>query len=133
MTHIQKLKAQLEKFDIKDLREGDKILGMEISRDKSTSRFWLSQEKYVLKMLEKFNMAEVRPVTTPLAGHFRLSSTLYPNSQEKKIEISRVPYAIPAGSLVYAMIYTRPDLAYALSTVSRFMSNPDKTHWETVK
>ena len=93
MTHIQKLKAQLEKFDIKDLREGEKILGMEISRDKSTSRFWLSQEKYVLKMLEKFNMAEARPLTTPLTVHFKLSSKQCPQSPEEDEEMSRVLYA----------------------------------------
>ena len=37
------------------------------------------------------------------------------------------------GSLIYDMICIRPDLAYAVSTVSRFMSNPGKQHWETVK
>jgi len=47
--------------------------------------------------------------------------------------MSRVPYASVAGSLMYAMVCTRPDLAYAVSTVSRFMSNPAKQHWEVVK
>ena len=72
-THVQKLKAQLKKkFDMKDLREAEKI--MEIIRDRSSGRLWLSQENYVLKVLEIFNMAEVRPVTTSLAGHFKLFS-----------------------------------------------------------
>ena len=55
-THIQKLKGQLKKkFDMKDLREAKKILGMEIIRDRNTGRLWLSQENYVLKVLERFN------------------------------------------------------------------------------
>jgi len=72
-THVQKLKAQLKKeFDMKDLGEAKKILGMEISRDRGSGRLWLSQENYVHKVLERFNMTEARPVTTPLAGHFKL-------------------------------------------------------------
>ena len=47
--------------------------------------------------------------------------------------MSRVSYASAVGSLMYAMVCTRPDLAYAVSTVTRFMSNPEKQHWEAVK
>ena len=50
-THIQKLKAQLKKeFDMKDLREDKKILGMEITRDRDSGRLWLSQA-YSYRML----------------------------------------------------------------------------------
>ena len=83
-------------------------------------------------MLERFNMAKVRPVTTLLAGHFKLSSKQCPQSLEEEEEISRVPYASAVGSLIYAMVCTRPDLAYAVCIVSRFMSNPKKQHWEAV-
>ena len=56
-THVQKLKAQLKKeFDMNDLGEAEKILDMEITRDRSSDRLWLSQENYVLKVIEKFNM-----------------------------------------------------------------------------
>jgi len=47
--------------------------------------------------------------------------------------MSRVPYASAVGSLMHAMVCIRPDLAYAVSTVSWFMSNPGKQHWEAVK
>jgi len=47
--------------------------------------------------------------------------------------MSRVPYASAVGSLIYAMVCTRPNLAYAVSTVSRFMSNLRKQHWKAVK
>ena len=73
---------------MKYLGEIKKILGIETSRDKSTGKFWLSQENYVMKILEKFNMTEERLLTTPLAGQFRLSSNQCPNSQEKEDETS---------------------------------------------
>ena len=44
-----------------------------------------------------------------------------------------VPYSNAVGSLMYAMVCTRPDLAYVVSVVSRFMHNPDKAHWEAIK
>jgi len=92
----------------------------------------LSQENYVLKMLKRFNMTETRPVTTPLACHFRLSFNQCPNSEEED-EISQVLYASAVGSLMHAMVCTRSDSAYAVSTVSRFMSNPGRQHWKAVK
>ena len=47
--------------------------------------------------------------------------------------MSRVPYATAVGPLIYVMVCTRPDIAYAVSTVSRLMSNPGEQHWEIVK
>ena len=133
-THIQKLKAKLKKkFDMKDLRKAKKILGMEINRDRSTGRLRLSQENYILKMLERFNMTEAILITILLAAHFRLSSSQCPNSQEEEDEMSRVPYANAVGSLMYTIVCTRPNLAYSVSTVSRFISNLRRQHWEPIK
>ena len=47
--------------------------------------------------------------------------------------MSKVPYASAVGSLMYAMVCTRPDIAHAVGVVSRYMSNPGKEHWEGVK
>ena len=75
-------------------------------------------------------MTEVRPATTSMANQFKLSSKQCPQSPEEEKEMSRVPYASAVGSLIYTIVYTGPDLAYAVSTVSRFMSNSGKQHWE---
>jgi len=84
-AHIQKLKAQLKReFDMKDLGEVKKLLGMEITRDKSSVRLWLSQESYILKVLKIFNMTEAKSVTTPLADYFKLSSKQCPQSLKKR-------------------------------------------------
>ena len=47
--------------------------------------------------------------------------------------MSRVPYSSAVGSLMYAMVCSRPDLAYAMSLVSRYMSNPGREHWKAVQ
>ena len=99
-AHIQKLKAQLKKeFGMKDLGGTKKILGMEITQDRDSSRLWLSQENYVLKVLERFNMTEVRPVTTLLASHFKLSSMQCLQSPEEE-KMHRVPYASAVESFM---------------------------------
>ena len=78
-------------------------------------------------------MSNAKPVGSPLADHFKLCSEQSPSSDEKKEKMQKVPYASAVGSLMYAMVYTRPDIAYAMGVTSRFLANPGKEHWATVK
>ena len=54
-------------------------------------------------------------------------------TQEEMDYMSKVPYASTVGSLMYAMVYTRLDIAHAVGVVSRYMNNPEKEHWMAVK
>jgi hypothetical protein len=47
--------------------------------------------------------------------------------------MSRVPYSSIVGNLMYAMVFTRPDIAHTVGVVRRYMNNPSKEHWEAVK
>ena len=73
-------------------------------------------------------MKDAKSVVTPLAPHFRLSGKQSPIIAEDKAYINNVPYASVVGSLMYAMVCTRPDISQAVSVVSRFMVNPGKAH-----
>lgn len=131
---IAALKKDLSKsFAMKDLGPAKQILGMRITRDRSKRLLWLSQERYLEKVLERFNMHKSKPVSTPLAGHFKLSSKLSPTSEKEMKEMEKIPYSSAVGSLMYAMICTRPDIAYAVGVVSRFLANPGEKHWAAVK
>ena len=133
-SEIVKLKAQLSKeFEMKDLGAAKKILGVEIIRDRKSGMLYLSQRGYIEKVLRRFNMHDAKPVSTPLAAHFRLSSALCPVSDDDIEYMSRIPYSSAVGSLMYAMVCSRPDLSHALSVVSRFMANPGKEHWKAVQ
>ena len=72
-------------------------------------------------------------MSTPLAAHFKLSVALSPKSKEEKEYISHVPYSSVVGSIMYAMVCTRPDISHVVSVVSRYMANPGKEHWQAVK
>ena len=127
---IKCLKSKLAKeFDMKDLDSTKKILGMEIQRDRNVGTLRLSQEAYVKKVMERFGMEGSKPVSTPLAPHFKLSASMSPTTEVDKAYMDKVPYASAVGSLMYAMVCTRPDLAQAVGVVSRYMANPGKQHW----
>lgn len=84
------------------------ILGIRITRDRNAKQLFLSQEEYIEKALQKFHMDEAKVVSTPLASHFKLSTTQCPSTEEKK-DMERVPYASAVGSFMYAMVCTRLD------------------------
>jgi hypothetical protein len=134
IAEVNKLKVLLSReFEMKDLGIAKKILGMEIHRNRDTKRLWLFQAGYVNKVLERFSMENAKPVSTLLANHFRLSTSQCPKTIEETKDMSKVPYASAVGCLMYAMVYTRPDLAHAVSVVSKYMANPGKQHWDAVK
>ncbi|XP_047328226.1 secreted RxLR effector protein 161-like [Impatiens glandulifera] len=78
-------------------------------------------------------MATTKPIDTPNASNAHLSVAFAPKSSQEKEYMSHVPYASAMGSLMYVMVCTRPDLAHAVSVVSRFMGDPGKEHWQAVK
>ena len=78
-------------------------------------------------------MEKAKVVSTPLATHFKLSSKQSPSNEAEKLDMQQVPYASGVGSLMYAMVCTRPDIAHVVGTVSRFLSNPGREHWNAVK
>ncbi|MCO5584842.1 hypothetical protein L7F22_038774 [Adiantum nelumboides] len=78
-------------------------------------------------------MERGKSTSIPLAPYVKLSKADCPKSDTEKDEMAKVPYASACGSLMYAMVATRPDIAFAVGVVSRFMSNPGKKHWEAVK
>ena len=104
---------------MKDLGAAKKILGMEIRRDRDAKRLWLSQVSSVKKVLERFNMENAKQVSTPLANHFRLFTSQCPKTVKETEDMSKVSYASAMGCLMYVMVCTRPNLAHAVSVVSK--------------
>ena len=69
----------------------------------------------------------------PFRHGVHLSKGMSPKTPEKMEQMAKVPYASAIGSLMYAMLCTRPDIAYDVSMTSRFQSNPGLEHWIVVK
>ena len=98
------------KFDMKDLGVVDVILGIKIS--KTSYGLILSQSHYIEKILKKFKQNDSSPMRTPVDVNLHLSKN---NGKS----LSQQEYAQAIGNLMYVMNSTRPDIAYAVSKLSR--------------
>ncbi|KAH7281863.1 hypothetical protein KP509_36G066700 [Ceratopteris richardii] len=83
---------------------------------------YVSQERYLLNLLKKFNMENCREASTPLEVNHKLSR--YDGAEFKDMR----KYQSLVGSLIYATL-TRPDLSYAVGVLSQFMHCPKDPHW----
>ena len=111
------------KFDMKDLGVADVILGIKIS--KTSDGLILSQLHYIEKILKKFKQDDSSPMRTPVDVNLHL----FKNNGKR---ISQQEYAQAIGSLMYVMNCTRPNIAYVVSKLSRYTSNPGPDHWKAV-
>jgi hypothetical protein len=93
----------------------------------------LSQGTYLDKVLNKFNMQDSKRGFLPMSHGIHLSKSMCPKTQEERSRMGKIPYASAIGSIMYAMICTRPDISYALSMTSRYQSEPGEDHWTAVK
>ncbi|KAL6135376.1 hypothetical protein ACLB2K_067604 [Fragaria x ananassa] len=78
-------------------------------------------------------MEKATSVATPLSNHMKLNSKQSPTSQNEEEEMAIMPYASAVGSLMYEMVFTRPNITHAVGVVSTFLSNLGKEHWNAVK
>jgi hypothetical protein len=124
---IAKIKAQLSgEFEMKDLGQLTHFLGMQISRHLNGT-ISIDQSGYIRQILERFGMEESKPVSTPFATGSRLTQ----NDGSPPADAKQ--YQAMVGSLMYAMLCTRPDLAYAVQQLSQFSSNPTNVHFQAAK
>ena len=133
-TSVDRAIAELAThFKLRDLGETKYLLGVEISRDRSTRSISLSQRQYILSMLERYGMADCHSVQTPAVVGLNLSKAMGPQTQAERDHMRNVPYLSAVGSLQYLATMTRPDIAYTVSLLGRFSSNPGPEHWAAVK
>nr|GEY50412.1 retrovirus-related Pol polyprotein from transposon TNT 1-94 [Tanacetum cinerariifolium] len=109
------------------------ILGMEIVRDQSRKILKVLQSGYISMILNNFRINNEKSIQMSLGGNFKLSLKDCPVRDCDVERMSKVSYANAVGSLMYLMVYTRPDIVYTVSVVSRYLANPSKNHWEVVK
>ena len=134
-SEIANLKQILSsQFAMKDLGEANHFFGMRINRNRKKGILELSQESYIIeKVLQRFNMTKAKSVSTPVPSYLKLSKEDSPKSNFEKEEMAKVPYSLAVGSLMWAMIATRPDIAFVVGVVSWYITNPGRKHWLAVK
>eukprot|EP00873_Tetraselmis_striata_P000272 jgi/Tetstr1/420536/TSEL_011626.t1 len=114
------------RFDIKDLGVCAWALGMAVERDWDNATLKVHQAKYIDDMVHKFNLADAYAVSTPAEVGADVPGSNKPLAAE-------MPYQALVGSLLYAMVATRPDIAEAVSKLCRVMAKPEERHWQAAK
>ena len=122
-----------KQFDMKDLGEANHILGIKLLRDRKNKVLALSQASYIDKIVTRFGMKNSKRGLLPFRHGVHLSKEQSPKTPEEKELMSKKPYASVVGSLMYAMLCTRPDICYEVGVVSRYQSDPGVEHWTAVK
>lgn len=123
------LKDELKKhFPMKDLGEVSTYLGMELHRDREAKTISLSQKKYVEELVAKFGLQETKPAPTPIQVNHGLSLP----QEGEEVHPDQDRFAELLGGIMYLMVCTRPDIAHAVSVLSRFIA-PGRNgaqHWK---
>ncbi|CAI7850542.1 unnamed protein product, partial [Closterium sp. NIES-53] len=129
LAELERVKAELgSRLKCEDLGEVQHYMGMAITRDCFARTISLSQSHYLQQVLERFDMARGGAQHTPLSVGHHLSPPTSPST-------SSHPYPELVSSLMYAMVSTRPDLAYPISVLARFVGAGKHTeeHWQAAK
>jgi Reverse transcriptase (RNA-dependent DNA polymerase) len=124
----QHVKLLQDRFRIKQMNTATWMLGMRIGRDRKARTITLSQELYITKALERYGLQECRIVATPEAvgAEYDANPTLdVPAAQQRYMEIT--------GTLMYAAISTRPDIAHAVHYLASHMQAPLQKHMQAAE
>jgi hypothetical protein len=124
---MRRMKAQIaEKWEVTDLGEPSKIIGIEITRN--IDSISISQKRYVDSIIRKEKMERANPVATPLDPN----TPIEPNDDPSDGNRSN-PFARLLGELQYLANATRPDIAFAVNRLASYTANPSTQHYSMVK
>jgi hypothetical protein len=113
-------------------RDADFFIGIKIDRDRIRHTIHLSQEQYTNRILRRFKMLECNPKMQPADPYVRLTiDGIEGGSSSPTIDDSTYREAV--GSLMFLMVCTRPDIAFAVGQVAQFSHNPKQAHWIAVQ
>jgi transposase InsO family protein len=128
MDQMTKLKDSLKaRYSMTDAGPMDWFLGVRVDYDIKAGFLALSQAAYATDILRRFNMEECRTVSVPMEARLQVVEGVA--DKEEIVFMLDKDYSALVGALLYLANCTRPDLAYAVNQLARFMSNPRRVHW----
>ena len=107
--------------------------GHRVKHDWTTRTITLSQTAYIDSVVKRFNLTTAFPLHMPINPNTHLSKDQSPSTPQQSDNMKKVPYREAIRSLMYATIGTHPDIAYTVTTLSQYLQNPGRPHWEQAK
>ena len=111
-------------FKVRDLGEPTYFLGMNVRYEREQGQIYLSQSTYIDTLLNRFEMENCNPTYIPIPAGVKF----YKEQGEE--DPTDLPFSSLIGGLLFASLCTRPDIAYAVYCLSRFLGNPGAVHWK---
>jgi transposase InsO family protein len=128
IDQMTKLKDSLKaRYSMTDAGPMDWFLGVRVDYDIKAGCLALSQAAYATDILRRFNMEECRTVSVPMEARLQVVEGDV-DKEELQFMLDK-KYSALVGALLYLANCTRPDVAYAVNQLARFMSNPRRVHW----
>jgi hypothetical protein len=118
-----------DRFKTKYTEVSQWMLGMKVTRDRMKKLIFINHEVYVQTVLNRFNMSDCKSVTSPE----RVGPELNLEFQNDSEQLAQFPYMQLVGSLMYAAISTRIDIAHAVHQLSKHSAAPQDIHWSAGK
>jgi hypothetical protein len=115
-------------WPIKDLGVVELYLAIHVVF-RNNGEIHIHQKSYIESMVERYNLGDAIISPMPMSASVRLSKEDCPTTALEMSAMESTPYRSLIGSLLYAALGSRPDIAYAVNQLSRFNSNPGKAHW----
>ena len=118
----------LKSFHGRDLGEITSFLGINISRNRATKELKIDQNGMIKDIIKQFGMEDAKSKSTPMSTSLKLTK-----DEGDTLDKEKYPYGTLVGKLMFLAVATRPDLAYTVSALTRFMANPTTVHWQVAK
>jgi hypothetical protein len=126
LTVVQEFKKAIaKKWEIKDLGEVKKILGLEVTRDRQRKSIRIAQSGFMDELLVEYGLTDARPASTPSGSPESLEPV---SAKDKLANVER--YQRVVGQLLYLMRGSRPDICFTVTRLSRYVAKPAERHWK---
>jgi hypothetical protein len=129
LVMVQEIKDQVASaFEARDLGEAVYFLGITIERDRANHEIKIFKERMTLDLVERYGVAEAKDKPIPLSAGTQLSL-----DSGEELDVQQYPYGSLVGGMLYLSVCTRPDIAYAVGVLSKYMAKPRTAHWNAAK
>src|SRR5439155_21939918 len=118
------------RFNTKDLGEIRKILGVRVTRNRQDRELFIDQEQYLRTVLDRLGFTDTpyKRKDTPINGYDCLQPAI---PEDQRLNVTDYQQAV--GSIMYGMVFTRPDIAFAIGKLSQYLKEPVERHGTGLK
>ena len=113
-------------FRMRELGDVSFFLGCRIVRNRTLRKLWLVQDAYIEQIVRKHHLTTVARVETPIGSCHELQKAPEGYSATKNLKDR---YQSLVGSLMWPAMQTRPDVAFVVGLLARYLTNPTPQHW----